>query len=451
MRRSRLPVPHAPGRLPLLGHMVTLWRQPFDFLTRLPERGPLVRVDMGTLPVYFVTTPELAHELLVTKQRSFDRGRFFDRLRELAGNGLATAPRKIHRRTRPLVQPVFHHTYIARYAAMMSRRAHVLADSWKPGQELDMAQVMPNYSIQALAETMFGTDIGEHATATAQRYVPVIFKNLLYRAIMPRFLDHVPVPANRRFLDASRRLNNMIDELIHVTRSRPHAIDQTKPDLLSLLIQARHDETGDQLTDREIRDELVTFLTAGVETVSATMAWAWYEIANHPDVEQRLVAEIASVVGNRPVAFEDMPNLTYTRQVISETLRLHAVTLLMRRAVAPVTLVGVEIPVGTELAFSLYALHRNPRSYPDPERFDPNRWKGADKNTQRIAFTPFGAGTRRCIGDGFAWAEATITLATILSRWQLRLHDSHTPRNVIAAVGRPDKVLVTAVPRTKSG
>jgi cytochrome P450 len=164
-------------------------------------------------------------------------------------------------------------------------------------------------------------------------------------------------------------------------------------------------------------------------------------------VQQRLATEITSVVGDRPVVFEDLPGLTYTRQVISETLRLHAVPLLMRRAVAPVRLAGVDLPVGTEVAFSLYALHRDPRFYPDPDRFDPDRWEGEDEKTRRIAFVPFSAGTRKCIGDGFAWAEAIIALATILSRWQLRLRGDHTPREVVAAVARPDKVLVTALPR----
>jgi cytochrome P450 len=448
MRPTPLPVPRAPGHLPLLGHMVRLWRRPFDFLTKLPELGPLVRVDMGTLPIYFVTTPELTHELLVTKQKSFDKGRFFDRLRDLAGNGLATAPREIHHRNRRIVQPVFHHHHLVRYATAMSRQAQALADSWKPGQELDMTKVMADYSIQVLSETMFGTDINRRAVETTLRYVPVIFKNLLYRAIMPRFLDHIPVPANRHFMDASRRLKDVTDEVILAARTRQRAIAQDEPDLLSLLLEASHDETGEQLTDREIRDELITFLNAGVETVAATMAWAWYEIASHPEVEQRLVAEITSVVGDRPVVFEDLPKLTYTRQVISETLRLHAVTLLMRRAVAPVTLAGVDLPVGTELAFSLYALHRDPRFYPDPDRFDPYRWDGEDEKTRRIAFVPFSAGTRKCIGDGFAWAETTIALATILPRWRLRLRGDHTPREVIAAVVRPDKVPVTALPRT---
>ena len=448
MTLQPLPVPCAPNHLPLLGHAVALWRQPFRFLTTLPRFGPLVRVDLGTLPVYFATTAELTHDLLVSHHQAFDKGRLFDRARALAGDGLATAPRDIHRRNRRIVQPVFHHRHLAHLTTAMTHRTQDLAGSWRPGQELDMATVMTTHAIRVLTDTMFGGGFGRQAAETTQRYVPVIFKYMLYRALMPRFLDRLPLPANRRFADASRRLKKVIDELVHTTRNAPAADSDRTPDMLALLLTARHDETGEQLSDREIRDELITFLNAGVETVAATMAWAWDEIAHRPEVQDRLVAEITSTVGNRPVVFEDLPHLGYTRQVISEALRLHAVPLLMRRAVTSVALAGVEIPPGTELAFSPYALHRDPRTYPDPEQFDPDRWARGPDAAHRITFMPFGAGPRKCVGDGYAWALAMITLVTVLSRWRVRPRDGHAPKQVISAVVRPDTVSVTVLPRT---
>ncbi|MEU7281069.1 cytochrome P450 [Streptomyces sp. NPDC045431] len=439
-------VPRAPGAIPLLGHALKLWRDPLGFLKSLRESGDLVRVDLGTMPMYVATTARMVHEVTVKQARSFEKGRLYDRVRPLVGDGLATASGEIHRRHRRLMQPMFHHQRIAGYAEIMSSRARALAESWTPGQRLAVEQVMGEFAIETLAATMFSTDIGRRAVEAVRRNLPVILKNMLIRAASPTFLDRLPVRANRDFDAASASMRQVIDDVIASTR-RAGGTDQ--PDLLSVLLAARDADTGEALTDREVRDELVTILFAGTETTASTLSWAFHELAGHPEVEEQLVAEINEVVGDRPVTIEDVPRLTAIRRVLDEVIRLHGVTLLMRRTTESVQLGDFSVPPGVEIAFSLYALHRDPALYEDPDRFDPDRWTPERRaSLGREDFVPFGSGNRKCIGDTFAWTEATIALATILPRWKLRPEPgTPAPREAASAMAHPDRVPMTVLPR----
>ncbi|MEU2184312.1 cytochrome P450 [Streptomyces thermolilacinus] len=440
-------VPRAPGALPLLGHAWQLWRDPLGFLNTLRETGEVVRVDLGTMPMYVVTTPRLVHEVTVKQARSFEKGRLFDRVRPLVGNGLATATGEVHRRHRRLLQPVFHHERIAGYTEIMSTRAAALADSWKSGQHIAVEEAMAEYTIETLAQTMFSTDIGRPAVEAVRRDIPVILKNMLVRAASPKFLDRLPVPANRQFDAAAENLRSVIDQVILKTRD---AGKTDQPDLLSVLLDARDADTGEALTDIEVRDELVTILFAGTETTASTLSWAFHELARHPEVEKQVVAEIDEVLGDRPLTVADLPKLTAIRRVLDETIRLYGVTLLMRRTLTPVQLGDHLIPEGSEVAFSLYAMHRDPAIFERPDDFDPDRFlpERAAK-VERQAYIPFGAGNRKCIGDAFSWTEATIALATILRRWQLRPAPGHTPKAAASAMAHPDHVPMIVMERER--
>ncbi|MGW0733577.1 cytochrome P450 [Streptomyces sp. NPDC002851] len=438
-------LPRAPGALPVLGHVLKLWRDPLGFLKGLRNTGELVRVDLGTLPMYVATTAELVHEITVKKARSFEKGRLYDRVRPLVGEGLATASGEIHRRHRRLMQPMFHKERISGYADVMSSRAMALAESWVDGQELALEQVMGQYTIETLAETMFSTDIGRPAVEAVRRDLPIILKNMLIRAASPKLLDRLPIKPNRDFDAASASMRGVIDEVIAGTR-RSGATGRA--DLLSVLLDARDADTGEALTDEEVRDELVTILFAGTETTASTLSWAFHELARHPDVEKQVIAEIDEVVGDRPVTIEDVPRLPAIRRVLDEVIRLYGVTLLMRRTIDEVELGGVVVPAGTEIAFSLYALHRDPGIYADADAFDPDRWLPERRaGLGREEFVPFGSGNRKCIGDAFAWTEATIALATILRRWHLRPLPGHEPRAAASAMAHPDHVPMRVVAR----
>ncbi|WP_436789205.1 cytochrome P450 [Yinghuangia sp. YIM S10712] len=439
-------VPRAPGRLPVLGHALPLWRRPLDFLKKLPETGEMVRVDLGTLPVYVVTSPQLTHDLLVRKAPSFGRGRLFERARGPLGIGLPTADGEFHRRHRRLMQPMFHRKQIDAYAAVMSEKAREMADSWQAGRTLALNQEIYAFAIRTLSETMFSSRISPEAAEQVRRQVPIMIKYTLVRAIQPKILERLPVRANRDFDFAAATLRSVIDEVIATTRrlgTREDAID-----LLSLLISARDADNGEGLTDVEVRDELVGTLFTGTETSASTMSWAFHELACNPDVEKKVVAEIREVVGDEPVGAHHIPKLTYLTRVLDEVARKHAIPLLMRRTIEPVEFGGVHMPVGTEVAYSLYALHQDRRLYPDPQEFDPDRWlpePGQDR--PREAFVPFGAGVHKCIGEQYARMEMAIGLATVLPRWKLVPEPGKEVREVAAAVAYPNQLPMIPTPR----
>ena len=432
-------IPRAPGWLPLVGHTRPMARSPYDFIKSLYQTGDLVRVDLGVMPVYFVTNARLAHEVMVTKARSFHKGRIFERLRQLVGDGLATSDGEIHRTHRRLMQPMFHKQRIAGYAETMSSRAIELADSWQDGETIRADLAMGEYVVNTLAACMFSSDIGAPAAEVVRAKVPVIIQNLLLRTVSPRILDVLPIQPNRQFDRAAKELLGVIDEVIAVARQEGAAHDG--PDLLSTLLAAHDADTGEALSDAEVRDELGTILIGGTETTSSTLAWALYEIATHPEVEERLLEEVQRVVGTRSVTFEDVPQLTYMRRVVDETVRLHSVTLLMRRTIEPVELAGFTLPADTEIAFSLYALNRDPRVFPASEDFNP------DRELPREMYLPFGAGARKCIGDAFSWTEMIILLATLVVRWQLRPVPGHTTKEAISAMPHPDNLPMTVTRR----
>jgi cytochrome P450 len=434
------PAPRAPGSVPLLGHALSLWRDPYKFLTQLPAHGDLVRVDLGSMPMYVATSAELVHEVLVTKARDFEKGRFFDRLRPLAGNGLSTANGEVHRAHRRLMQPMFSRERIAGYTETMLRSALTVCEDWAPGQRLEVEKAMADYAIETLARTMFSTDIGLPAVRAVRENLPVLLKNLLIRAASPKFLDRLPIRANREFDAAATELRGVIDKVVADARSAGHT---GGTDLLSLLLAAQDEESGRGLSDIEVRDEVSTILFAGAETTAAALTWTFHELATHPDVDARLAEEIREVVGDRTVTYEDVPRLKMLRRVVDEAIRLHGVTLLMRRTTAPVELAGVPLPAGTEVAFSLYAIHRDERLYENADTFDPDRWLPERRQAAglgRDAFMPFGAGNRKCIGDQYVYTETTIALATWLARWKFVPAPGHTVKEIASSVSNADRV-----------
>ncbi|WP_331752344.1 cytochrome P450 [Streptomyces sp. NBC_00829] len=436
-------IPAAKGSVPGLGHIPRLFRDPLAVLRSLHTEGPVLRLSIGTMPIVVATSATTVHEVLVKQAKSFKKGRIFDRVRPLVGNGLANAEGPQHIRNRRLIQPLFYKERLAGYAEVMSERAEMLAASWSAGQQIDVNQVMGRYAIETLAATLFSADFGGPAVESVREDLPVILKYMLRRALAPTFMDNWPIW--REFDKSAARMRRVIDDVITRTRA---CDPESGTDLLSLLLAAR-DDTGAGLTDEELRDELSTMLFAGTETTASTLAWALHHLAEHPDIEREVLDEIDKVVGNRPVTFADVPQLPSITRVLDEALRLHGVVALMRRTTKPVTVGGHELPADTEVLLSLYALHRNPELYPDPDRFDPSRWlpEHVDRRPREHTVM-FGAGNRKCMGDRFSWMEGTITLATILPRWKLRpVPGTKAPAEAKSSMAHPTRMPMTVHPR----
>jgi cytochrome P450 len=439
MTASLRSAPVAPGKLPLVGHVVSLWRDPLRFLRSLPPLGGVVRVNLGSWPVYFLTTPKLVHEILVTQGRHLDRGRSFDKLRPLFGNGLMTAAGDFQRQQRHLIQPLFHRAQVASYVDTMRKHATATADSWQPGQIIAVDQAMYQLTVTTVAEILFSAELAPQAISEVQRSLPAIAQGTVQRALSPRAFDRLPLPFNRRYDEAAERLHRVLDQLIGAN----HAEAAERQDMLSLLLS-----TG--MSDQQVHDELVTLLVLGTETTATTLSWAFYELARHPEVERHLRVELATVLSDRAITARDIPGLSYTDQFLNEIARRYAMLVSMRRATTPLTLGGYHIPTGTELAYSPNMLHHDPGRYRDPDVLDPRRWlPDRAKHPAGEDFIPFGDGSRKCLGQHFAWTMLVVALATILTRWQLCPALDRDVREVPAAVPKPDKLPMIAIPAAR--
>lgn len=436
-------VPVAPGRWPVLGHTPALLRRRFGFTEGLHTYGDVVRVHLGTLPMYFVTTPELTHRVLVTDSASFGKGAMFDKFRPFVGDGLVNSGGAFHLRQRRLVQPAFHHERIARYTGKMETAVARLSGSWRPGERREINEDMQALAVTIVGEALFGTEFGRAAIEEARRSIPVVIRHGMVRALSPAFVGPLLVRGNRQFDRAVRRMRAVVGTVIADWR----ATGVDRGDLLSMLLAAR-DSDGEPMTDQQAYDEVVTLLSAGIETSALALAWLFHEISRHADVERRVHEEIDQVLSGRPVTADDVPKLTYLQQVINETLRMYPIWILMRRTLRPVRLGGVGLPAGTEVTISPHALHHDPHTFRDPHRFDPDRWAPERvKDIPRGAFIPFGAGNRMCVGNAFAMTEMAVTVATIASRWRLEPVPDRPLRVKYTSTAYPARLSMTVVPR----
>ena len=433
-----------PGRLPVLGHTVSLLRAPLKLFTSLPAHGEVVKLHLGPLPVHVVTTPELAWQVLTTDAGKFDKGLVFDKMRPLFGDGLATSNGEFNRRQRRLVMPAFGRARIAGYAEnTMTKLAADLVGSWQPGEVVQFDQCMQDLVLTIAGETLFSTALGSEALEEIRRSIPVMLKYVLVRAFSPKFVERLPIPPNRKFDAAAARLREVIGET--VVAAREQGTDHG--DLLSMLLLARDEDTGEGMSDRQVHDEVVTILTTGAETTAVALAWFFHELGQHPDVERRFHAEVDRVLAGRAARFEDLPDLVYTHQIVHEIVRRTPPLILMRRAREDVELGGVAIPAGSEVAVSQHTLHRDPRWFPDPGRFDPDRWAPGRAEPPKGAYIPFGAGARLCPGHVFAPTEIGIVAATIGARWRLVPVPGKKVYAQIKATMQPNRLPMTVVPR----
>ncbi len=431
------------GRLPLVGHAARLAIGRLRYLQSLRGQGDLVRIYLGRQPAYVVNSPELLRTMLMTEAESFDKGRFFENMRPVLGNGILTCSTQDHRRQRPLVQPAFHQERIRRYVEIMASLAEQAADSWQPGQVVQFDHEMHALALKIVATTLFASDIGASAVEETQRLFPLISKGVARRTLTPfPWLERLPTPGNRRFDAAVSRLWTVIDEVIAAYRAQ--GVDHG--DLLSMLLAAQDDQAGG-MSDREVRDEAVTLMGAGTETSSNSLSWLFHELDRHPEIGDRVRAEVDRVLGDGPLRFESVRELGYTQQVVNEVLRLRSpIWFLMRRVTSPVRLGGVRLDPGAQILFSPTALHRDPQVFADPMRFDPDRW-GPGASMSRNAFIPFGMGSRKCIGDVFARTEMLVITAIIARRWQPRTADQRPVREVCSGSLHPARLPMTICPR----
>ena len=411
-------IPQAPGRLPLLGHALAIKKDPISFFLGLRDLGGVVQIYLGPQAAYLVTDPDLIRQVFVTEAHSFDKGKFWEKVSSIVGNGLANSSGATHLRQRRLMQPAFHRDRIAKYAETMSTYWTKRVSGWRDGQQVSVPEEMAQNALTLVTTTVFSSQLGHSAVQAMRGCFPKVQDGVMARTLNPfPFLEKLPVPANKLFNERIGRIWGATMDTITAYR----AAGKDHGDLLSMLIDARDADTGESLDDEEIRDQVLTIALAAGDTTANGLAWGCYELCRHPEMADRIAEEVASVAGGRPLTFEDLGKLDYTNRFVQEVLRYYAFWMLMRRSLNDVTLGQYRIPEGSQVLISPAAVHRNSRFYPRAMAFDPDRWlPERAAGVPRNAWIPFAAGSRQCIGDRFAWAEIMLGLATICSRWKLR-------------------------------
>ncbi|WP_406444776.1 cytochrome P450 [Streptomyces sp. NBC_00631] len=430
----------APGIFPLLGHGIALYRRPLAFLNSLPAYGDLVEIRLGPQRAWMVCHPELTHEVLMDPH-TFDKGGpLYDRLGKLMGDGLVTCRQPAHRDKRRLLQPAFRPSHAAAYTELVAEEAESVCERWQAGRAVSVTEAMTTLTTRVISRVLLSDSLDDGTSAQVRDCLADVVRGLFVRTVVPiDALFRLPTPANRRYRHALARLHAVIDATIaERRRGAPRA------DVLGTLLAATRGDGGAQaLTDQEIHDHLITLLLTGAETSALSLTAAFSLLARHPEAERRLHAELDTVLpGGRRPGPGDLPDLVRTRCVVAETLRHSSPGWLFTRVTTRETeLAGCRLPAGATVLYSPYLLHHDPSSFPDPERFDPDRWlPGRPTAEQRRAMMPFSAGNRKCLGDEFAMMEVTVALATIAGRMRLR----HLPGHVT----RPPRPAITLGPRS---
>ena len=411
--------PPGPRGVPLLGNLPDFGRDVLGFFTYCArEYGDVVSLRMAGWPALLLSHPDDVEYVLVKNHRNFVKDTFFWRhVRRLFGTGLLTSEGDFWLRQRRLAAPAFHTQRLNSYADVMVGFTDRMLDGWRETESRDVHEEMMGLTMQIAAKTLFDVDVADEVEEV-DRALETILREIAARFRRPVFVpDAIPIPGNIRYLRGVRRLDKVVSGII---QSRI-ASGEDRGDLLSMLLAAR-DENGQGMSERQLRDEVITLFLAGHETTALTLSWTWYLLAQHPALEAKLAAEIAEVVGDRSPGLGDLPKLTYTEQVVKESMRLYGPAWgVGREAVEDCEIGGYPVPAGTTIFLSPWVMHRDPRFFDRPEEFVPERWTdGFEKSLPRFAYMPFGGGPRICIGNRFAMMEAVLLLATVVRRFQLQ-------------------------------
>ncbi len=406
-----------PPALPVVGHLPTFLYDKLGFLSRSAARyGPIVKLHIGE-PTFLLNDPEdVRHVLVVNADGYVKTPRLIsDKGRKLSGSGLLTSVGNSHLRQRRMMQPVFYRKTVESFATNIAQGARECLARWSDGLEIEIRGEMTRLLQRNIVKSVLGSDADDEvaeltrAIAVRRRYMEHVFFSPL-----PEWM---PTRIGRAYREAMR----LIDAVVYRSIGARRAGSPGGDDMLSLLMRARYDD-GSGMTDEQVRDEAVTLFITGFETTAEALAWSSYLLATHPAVEARMLEEVDRALGARSPSAGDLPNLPYVGQVFAESMRLYPPTWVFIRIARQDDVLpsGVAIPEGAKLYLSPYVLHRNPRYFPDPERFDPDRFtEKARKERPPLAYFPFGGGSRLCIGEHYAKMEGVLVLAAIAARCRL--------------------------------
>jgi cytochrome P450 len=418
--------PPGPPGTPIRGNLDAFTGRRLDFFLEVARQyGDLASFRLGPKRVFLASHPDLVERVLVTDARHYIKHFGARMYKPVLGNGLVTSEGDFWLRQRRLSQPAFSKNRVLSYAPVMAEAADRMLATWADGKEVDIHYEFSSLTSAIALKTLFDLDDAgdrKRFTDTLRRAFDLMSARFRQLVRVPLW---VPTPANVRLRRAARELFRVVDGFIAAGRARPHPGD----DLLSRLLAAR-DEDGSQMTADQLRDEAMTLYLAGHETTAITLTWSWFLLARHPHVEEKLAAEWRAVLGGRTPTADDLGKLPYTDAVITESMRVYPpVYLIGREATTDLELGGYRVKKGCTVFMSQWVSHRDPRYFPDPEAFRPERWlDGLAKRLPKYAYYPFGGGPRVCIGNTFALTEAAILLAAIGQRYRFTVSLDGPPK-----------------------
>jgi cytochrome P450 len=436
-------IPGPRGHL-LLGSLPEIQGDRLGFLLESARRyGPMMKFRAGPTTFLVVNSPEGVQHILQTNNHNYTKQSVgFDPLRDLLGNGLLLSDGDFWLKQRRLMQPAFHRQRIKAFEGMIMEETEGMLAEWESqadsGEAVNLTREMMRLTLSIITRALFSDRVGDESGAIGKS-ITVLLEDSVYRFDHPFYPPRwVPTERNRRYGRAKADLFGVIDGIIE----RRKGSSGEYGDLLDMLMGARDEESGEGMSSEQLRYETVTLFVAGHETTALLLSWTLYLLAQHPDARARLQTEVAEVLDRRTPSDTDLGDLTYTRMVLDEAMRLYPPAWLTnRKAVEADEICGYEIPAGAEVAISPYVTHRDPELWPGPEKFDPERFT-PEKVAQRhrYAYFPFGGGPRLCIGNNFALLEAMLALARITQRYEMEL-----------APGRPVEVEPLITLRPKDG
>jgi len=407
--------PPGPNGLPVVGNVYHYARDPFRFMESCRRAyGDVVALDMGGRDAFMLTHPDDIRQVLVEEPEKYGKAEFRDdAVDRLLGEGMLLSEGDVWRQQRELAQPAFGMDRLGEMGDLMTDRTESLLAGWESGDVVDVHGTMATVTVQIITEVMFDAELSdERAQRLREALEPVgdRFEPDPRRVFVP---DWVPTRENRTYDDAVATLDDVVEAFVTERRQRGYADDD---DLLAILLRATDDG---RIDDGRLRDELVTMLLAGHDTTALALTYTWYLLDRHPDARERLHAELDSVLDGATPTVSDLPKLDYTERLLQESMRLYPpVYSLFRQPKLDVRVDDYRIPAGSILFLPQWVVHRDPRWWDDPETFDPDRWTGGTDRPQ-LAYFPFGAGPRRCIGKHLSMMEGQLILATIAQQYEL--------------------------------
>ena len=411
---------------------------PLGFLTETARRYPdLAHFRVGLRDVYLVSSPELLKEVLFTLTPKVHKGPLLQRAKRVLGNGLLTSEDAFYLRQRKLIAPAFHREHIPKYTGTMLEEIALHQETWHDGDVVDIKQEMQRLTMIITGKLLFGSEVrGEAREISTALDTLVDFDEKYFPFSV--LMEKLPLPVSLRLRAARERLDGTVYRMI--AERRADAAAATRHDFLSMLLSARDaDDPAARMSDEQLRDECMTFFLAGHETTANGLSWIFYLLARNPEVQQRLQRELAEVLCGRMPQMSDMQRLPYLDMVLHESWRMYPpVWTVARRPTETVKLGGYEISKGSVIVMPQWVMHRDPRFFPDPERFDPERWTPAARAARpKLSYFAFSAGPRQCIGADMATLESALVLGALLQRWTVAPADERAVPPLATLTLRP--------------